>query len=301
VSSSSNGTQQRIYDSIWRREIIMPEEHHDQHGFEYAWRELLRRAQTAGLWTSTTSSVFDRDMFSVVWKPVLSAIAYAFTHFGDDHILQRAIAGFRQCAELASRFEMPEVFDYTILSLATITGLAPTPVAVDSATFPDVKVEGGRSVVVSPLSIRFGTNQKAQLAAVVLFSIAISNGAAIRTGWVQIFELYQTLFVYSLLPASLLNMEDFLAGTSTIPMRPKAQAPARDERRTDGGLLSTLSSYLLAPYSGPGTEGIGRDVSDDDIENTLSTVDCIASCRVEDLHAKMACVLDCASILRRCN
>jgi len=41
-------TQQNIYDSIRKREIIMPEEHTGQLGFEYAWKELLARSRQTG-------------------------------------------------------------------------------------------------------------------------------------------------------------------------------------------------------------------------------------------------------------
>lgn len=37
-----------IYESIRKREIVMPEEHTGQLGFEYAWKELLARARQAG-------------------------------------------------------------------------------------------------------------------------------------------------------------------------------------------------------------------------------------------------------------
>lgn len=40
--------QQNIYDSIRKREIVMPEEHIGQLGFEYAWKELLARSRQAG-------------------------------------------------------------------------------------------------------------------------------------------------------------------------------------------------------------------------------------------------------------
>lgn len=39
---------QNIYDSIRKREIIMPEEHTGQLGFEYAWKELLARSRLSG-------------------------------------------------------------------------------------------------------------------------------------------------------------------------------------------------------------------------------------------------------------
>ena len=40
--------QNAIYDAIKKREIIMPEEHDGQLGFNYAWKELLKRAESAG-------------------------------------------------------------------------------------------------------------------------------------------------------------------------------------------------------------------------------------------------------------
>ena len=40
--------QQNIYDSIRKREIVMPEEHLGRVGFEYAWKELLTRTRQTG-------------------------------------------------------------------------------------------------------------------------------------------------------------------------------------------------------------------------------------------------------------
>lgn len=227
-------------------------------------------------------------MFAVAWKPIVAAVSFAFTNFQDDYMVQRAIAGFNQCAALAARFDMPEVFDYLILSLSRVTGLVNSSPSTDLGNFPVVDVEG-QKVTVSPLAVRFGTNVKAQLAAVVLFTIANNNGASIREGWSYIFEIYQTLFVHSLLPPSLLAMEDFLSGESVIPLKPKSAPAPRGDRRNDGGLLSTLSSYLLSPYGSSG-DVVGNDFTDDDIETTLSAVDCIASCKIEELYSQILCV-----------
>jgi brefeldin A-resistance guanine nucleotide exchange factor 1 len=40
--------KQAIYDSLRKREIVMPEEHTGQLGFDYAWKELLLRSKHAG-------------------------------------------------------------------------------------------------------------------------------------------------------------------------------------------------------------------------------------------------------------
>jgi golgi-specific brefeldin A-resistance guanine nucleotide exchange factor 1 len=73
----SDSFLQNIYDSIKRREIILPEEHTGQFGFDYAWKELLARAPKAGPMLVCDTNAFDKDMFAVVSKQVVSAIAYA--------------------------------------------------------------------------------------------------------------------------------------------------------------------------------------------------------------------------------
>lgn len=164
----------------------MPEEHVGVLGFEYAWKELLRRTRSAGPFLVCQNSEFDKAIFTLSWKPVISALSYAFTHFTDDYMLQRAIAGFQQCASLADRYGLPEVFDYTIHSLSKITGLMASTLSPDtSVTFPTIDIDG-ESVTVSPVSLRFGTSFKAQLAALVLFSIANDYTAAIRMSWIDV-------------------------------------------------------------------------------------------------------------------
>ncbi|KAF9262202.1 Sec7-domain-containing protein [Marasmius fiardii PR-910] len=274
---------QTIYDSIRKREIVMPEEHTGQLGFEYAWKELLARSRLATDYTMCNSSLFDVDIFKIVWKPVISAIAYAFMSFDDEHIIQRSISGFRQCATLAGRFRLPEVFDFVVVSLSQATGLLPESVQSTVPNYPVVDVEG-QSITVSNLSVKFGMNVKGQMAAVVLFNIVNGNGNALREGWTQIFEMFQNLFFHSLLPTRMLQMEDFLGGVSMIPLR--GAQPQRPAARGDGGLLSALSSYLMTPY-GASSENIVPDATDSDIENTLSTIDCVTSCRLDELYSQI--------------
>ena len=232
------------------------------------------------------AAVFDEAMFRLSWRPVISAVAYAFTMSAqDEHVIQKAITGFRQCASLAGHFHLPEVFDTIVQSLATATGLLEdSDEGYQMANYPVVEKEN-QSLTVSPLSIRFGQSYRSQLATVVLFTIANGNGNAIREGWTQIFEMFQTLFLHSLLPAPMLQMEDFLAGTSTIPLKSAAPTPA-PERRPEGGLLSTLSSYLLSPY-GNSTDNLSVETSDEDVENTLVAADCLSSCKLEELYGEI--------------
>ncbi|KAK7023901.1 SEC7 domain-containing protein [Favolaschia claudopus] len=274
---------QNIYDSIRRREIVMPEEHVGQLGFEYAWKDLLTRTRNAGNLLMCNSSLFDVDMFKAVWKPVISAIAYAFITFDDDYVIQRSISGFRQCATLAGHFQLPDVFDFVVISLSQATSLLSEFISGQVPNFPVVDVEG-QAVTVSNLSVKFGTNSKGQLAAVVLFNIVNGNGNALREGWTQIFEMFQNLFLHSLLPTRMLQMEDFLGGVSMIPLR--GGNPRRAAPRSDGGLLSALSSYLMTPYGGS-SDALVPDATEADVENTLCAIDCITSCRLDELYSQI--------------
>ncbi|KAG6874307.1 hypothetical protein C0995_001532 [Termitomyces sp. Mi166 len=249
---------QSIYDSIRKREIVMPEEHTGQVGFEHAWKELLTRSRQA-------------------------AIAYAFISFEEEYIIQRSIAGFRQCATLAGHFHLPDVFDFVVVSLSEATSLLSDTTPARVPNYPVIEVEG-QSVTVSNLSVKFGTNFKGQLAAVVLFNIVNGNGNALREGWTQIFEMFQNLFLHSLLPTRMLQMEDFLGGVSMIPLR--GSTPPRPAARSEGGLLSALSSYLMTPYNAS-AEHLVPEATDSDIENTLCTIDCISSCRLEELYSQI--------------
>lgn len=125
------------------------------------------------------------EMFKIVWKPVISTIAHAFITFDDDYIIQRSVAGFRQCATLAGHFHLPDVFDYVVISLSQATNLLSNDPPARIPNYPTVSVEG-QSITVSNLSVGFGTNFKGQLAAVVLFNIVNGHANALREGWTQV-------------------------------------------------------------------------------------------------------------------
>jgi brefeldin A-resistance guanine nucleotide exchange factor 1 len=136
---------------------------------------------------TTDIAAFDREMFQLSWQSVVEAIASAFSAGAqDEYVIQRAIKGFRQCATLGGKFDLPEVIDSIVLSLSFATGLLDdTDDGYQSSNHPTVKSENGQ-VTVSPLSIRFGNSFRGQLATVVLFTIADGNGNAIREGWSQV-------------------------------------------------------------------------------------------------------------------
>jgi len=136
------------------------------------------------------TDAFDVQMFKTTWKPVISAIAYAFVTFEDDYIVQSAIAGLRQCANLAGHFHLPDIFDFVVISLSQATSLLSDSLPAVIPNYPVVDVEG-KSITVSKLSVDFGSNFKGQTAAVVLFNIVNGNGKFLREGWTPVSRAFR--------------------------------------------------------------------------------------------------------------
>jgi golgi-specific brefeldin A-resistance guanine nucleotide exchange factor 1 len=136
-----------------------------------------------------------------MWKPILASLSYSFKNFSSESLLQRVITGFRETSNLAAKFEMIEVFDYIISFLSEISGLKLNRLKGDagggvnsgedssSQVFPNVKVEN-QNLVVSPLSVKFGINFKAQLGAVVLFNVVKDNGIWIGESWSEVIRYF---------------------------------------------------------------------------------------------------------------
>ena len=173
---------QEIYDSIKNNEIILPDEHDNQHAFEYAWKELLLKAQTSGNLVICTTNAYDADMFEATWKPVVATLSYVFMSASEDAVYQRVIAGFDQCAQIAAKYGLSEVLDHIIYCLSAVSTLASenTP---NTALNTEVQA-GKKSVMVSELAVKFGRDYRAQLATVTLFKGVIAgNEAYIKDGW----------------------------------------------------------------------------------------------------------------------
>jgi brefeldin A-resistance guanine nucleotide exchange factor 1 len=253
----------------------------------------------------SNSPVFDKELFRTMWKPVTPAITFAFMTFDDDYIVERAIEGFRQCATLAVHFQLPEVFDYIVISLSQATGLLSENSPSEVPVYPVVEVEG-KSITVSSLAVNFGAQVKRQLAFGTLFNKIKCDGNAIREGWIQVcrlsltpsrclifciqvFEILTNLFSHSLLPIRMLQMEDYLGNVSIIPLREGRSKPTRPATVTrSDSLLSTLSSYLMTPYSSAEDNPVP---SASDIQNTLCALNFISTCRLEELYLRITYAL----------
>ncbi|KAK9480121.1 hypothetical protein V1514DRAFT_326464 [Lipomyces japonicus] len=265
-----------VYNAIKNREIIMPEEHDNQESFEYAWKELLQKTRIAGTFLiCEETNVYDAEMFRATWKPVVATLAYVFNTATDDMVFMRVITGFDHCARIASRYHISEALDHIVLCLSKISTLTGDHVLNSLADSTEIQMDGS-SITVSDLSVRFGRNYKAQLATVVLFRVVRGNEELIRSGWREILRIWLSLFANSLISSYFSELQDNLT-VPPIPIISPANIINRNDTK-DNSIFSTLSSYLSSyTVDGP------PEPSDEELESTLCTVDCINSCNLSEI------------------
>ena len=126
------------------------------------------------------------------------------------------------------------------------------------------------------------------MAAVVLFTIAHSHGASLDRSWTSLLTCIESLLLNGLLPHNVASMYESRDVRVPIPLKGKSAAPPAAPS-TSTGLLSTLSSYFLSPH-GMAVEPM--DVSAADMESTLCTLDCLASCKLDQMHEQVLTLPD---------
>ncbi|KAL8818108.1 MAG: hypothetical protein Q9223_003184 [Gallowayella weberi] len=264
---------QQIYDSIRNNEIILPEEHNTARAFDYAWEELLLKTHAAGDLVLCDTNIFDADMFQATWKPIVATLSYVFMSASEDVVFPRINTGFLQCAQIAARYGVSEALDRIVYCLSSMS-----TIAIDRPwnTSLNTKVQRGKeSVMVSELAVKLGGNFRAKLATYVLFhNVVDGNFNEIRSGWKYIVQIWLNLFANSLISPSLsrqLHLEP-------IPLQTPTHVVDRADKPADGGFIqsffSTISSYTADDPPEP---------SEEELEYTLMTVDCIMNCQIEDL------------------
>ncbi|EKG16735.1 SEC7-like protein [Macrophomina phaseolina MS6] len=271
-----------IYNSIKTREIILPEEHDNKHAYDYAWKELQMKVQTTSDLVICDTNIFDAEMFAATWRPILATLSFVFMSASDDAVFSRVVTGFYQCAQIAGKHGLSDCLDRIIFCLSKISTLAPE---VPPSTSLNTEVQADKKsekIMVSETAVRFGRDDRAQLATVLLFRIVNSNEAFIRDGWNQLVRVMLNLFINSLIPPSFSSIPNSLE-LPAIPLQNPAQVIDREQRQNETSLFSTFASSIFSFANDEPPEP-----SDAEIEYTLCTVDCINSCDLPGLFANIS-------------
>ncbi|KAI9842635.1 MAG: GDP/GTP exchange factor for ARF [Sclerophora amabilis] len=270
---------QEIYDSIKDNEIILPDEHDNKHAFDYAWKELLLKASSATDVVICDTNVFDADMFAATWKPIIATLSYVFMSASDDAVFSRVVTGFNQCARIFAHYGMTDALDHVIYCLSSISTLVQDE-KPNTALNTEVQVQENR-VMVSEMAVKFGRDFKAQLATVVLFRVVTANEAVVRNGWNYIVDIWLNMFINSLIPPGFAALQPNLE-IPPIPIQSPSQVIDRGQRSGDSGIFSAFTSYLSSYAADDPPEP-----SDEEIESTLCTIDCVHACHLEDIFSNI--------------
>lgn len=184
-----------IYESIKTNEIILPDEHDNKHAFDYAWRELLIKTETAGPLVVCDTNIYDADMFATTWKPIVSTLSYVFMSATDDAVFARIVTGFDECARIAAKYGNTEALDQIVYCLSRMTTLD-TDQPFNTSLNTEVQA-GDSSVMVSELAVKLGRNFRAQLATLVLFRVVTGNEAQINKSWKHVCDSLTSTAEYS--------------------------------------------------------------------------------------------------------
>ncbi|TPX61513.1 hypothetical protein PhCBS80983_g01054 [Powellomyces hirtus] len=276
----------QIYIRIKENEIVLPEEHDGDLGFNYHWKELIKRAENCGPMIPCTKNVYDKDMLLIVWNSVLAAISYAFDTAEDNLTLQKAVVAYHHCSTIAAYYEILEMFDNIVVSLSKMTGLLTESrqLPPEATTIEERKSRSG--TFVDPWCADLGRNYRGQVAAVLLFSLVDEYGTSLRKGWRWVIACVRNMYLHSLLPDQLMQTEDFVRGLIIIPrvkdtITPE-RAPTGAATKRDVGLFSTFANFLSLSSNSPG-DWTDYDATPEELSSQRKAMNCIAACKIDML------------------
>lgn len=248
---------EEIYNSIKNDEIVMPAEQTGLVKENYLWKVLIRKgASKDGTYYHVNTGEYDKELFSLIWAPVLSALSFVFDRSEDANVYKRSIRGFECCASISAHYNLTSNLDMLILTLCKYTTFH---------TLPSKQITN---------IVNFGNNAKAQMAFKTVFNLAHQHGNSLREGWKNVFDLILSTYVYGLLPKSYVEVEDFIENSGRITLVYKE---VESLQKQEAGLLSSLYSYMVS------SENLAKIPSAEEQQCIDIAKKCVMDCNLEQL------------------
>lgn len=282
----------KIYSSIRDREIIMPEEHHGtDKWFDDAWHNLISSQSKYALdhgvsihdFDLPTLCQFDKLLFMSIVDEAIDTLVKVFKEASDDNIITKLMSSIDKCANICINYGLTDSVNMLIAKLAEMSTLADksflniNPDENVRAEIPITQInieKKNEAIVISEMAVHFGRDFKAQLSTVVLFRLIKKPDCRVTSSWESVTKIILTLF-----ENCLINPNLFSEFQKKLELPPLAKVKPRYviqrmKPLKDSGLLSTFSSFLKGYSDDP------PEPSDQEVESTLSTIDCVRSVNV---------------------
>eukprot|EP01116_Phalansterium_solitarium_P013672 TRINITY_DN31070_c0_g1_i1.p1 TRINITY_DN31070_c0_g1~~TRINITY_DN31070_c0_g1_i1.p1 ORF type:complete len:1661 (+),score=672.89 TRINITY_DN31070_c0_g1_i1:179-5161(+) len=222
-----------VYECIQNDEIRIPEENPAEGINENTWHTLLRRADKTKFTDSARFAVhINRDIFSIIWGPIIAAFSVVFDTTFEDSILDQSLRGFDLCARISAFYNLNEVFDNLVISICKFSTLPQMSAVLQAPADHHAPTPAHLASIAA-----FSGNKKAQLATLSLFRIISAYSNHLREGWKNILDCLVVLHRVHLLPNISEDIPDYLYFESG------ESAPVIVERVTNSSLFSSLLDY----------------------------------------------------------
>ena len=152
-----------IYYNIKTNEIKIPEEQ-IYIDIPTVWRHVLTKQNLLGNFMVSKSIMYNEDIFTLVWGPLIAALSVVLDTSDADNILERSIDGFNICAKIASYYQLSDVLDNLITSLCKFSSLLALPNTSGALTL-------------------LGRNKKSLLTTRAMFNLVAKYPDNINEGW----------------------------------------------------------------------------------------------------------------------
>eukprot|EP01132_Coremiostelium_polycephalum_P004344 gene4344-5436_t len=176
-----------VYEETIKHEMVVEEEPTPGVINNSTWRNILKRTKY-GDFVSADSNNFDKEIFRVVLNYVIPAISKVFEKVENELLCQRILDGFHLCAQVSSNYNINDAIDNLMNSLCNNTTL------IDGETPPEHPI--------------FIGDNKAQLATIATFEIAIKYAHNLSDSWKNIIAIICKLHKLDLL-SNIFEVIDF--------------------------------------------------------------------------------------------
>ncbi|KAJ2810971.1 GDP/GTP exchange factor for ARF, partial [Coemansia furcata] len=277
-----------VYNAIRDREIVFPEEHDGEAGFEFAWREVSADDSQVGPWASTRgiTAEYDRCLLAATWPRLLLSLARILTHFNSDQTLRLALSGLHALVATAAHYGLSACVNEAMCLLVNMTGLANSTLRADLGS-PQVLFKSyNRYILLDPESptsalgvvaegftgaeqlaklqqqeevsvqltqaaLEFGKDYRGQIAFVALIQLSLQYPSEIgRQGWTEILDVIGVAANADLLPRSILAAQDLLVDNMWVPRISTLQAMDAAQQRIRIRLSRGLGGGQAAQQGG---------------------------------------------------
>lgn len=260
-----------LYENIRKSEIKIYNDVESNEVSPVFWTELvIKSQQPRGLMlrpdASANTNGLERDMFSLIWGPMLAAVSVVMDHSSDMVIVQQALEGVKLAAKMASYHQTDQVMDSLVVALSKFTMLL--------------------NPAVPKPTVAFGEDGKARMSMEAIFYTANTYGDSLHSGWKNVMDIVMRLFKLGLLPAAAFALE----GEDVEALRPRLPrySPAKRSGST-GSLLSRAISSLISIED---REQQLEQPSTREVNATQRTLACIEACHIHQLFADSKFLLE---------